>query len=88
VIVAPDFEPDARALLQKKKNLRLMKKLSPPAREDEMDIRSVTGGVLVQSKDMRDPKELSQIESKVVTERPPSRDEMRAMAFGWKVSNT
>ena len=25
VIIAPDFEPDARALLQKKKKLRLMK---------------------------------------------------------------
>ena len=31
VIIAPDFEADARALLQKKKNLRLMKKLAASA---------------------------------------------------------
>ena len=31
VIIAPDFDPDARVLLQKKKNLRLMRKLCPAA---------------------------------------------------------
>jgi phosphoribosylaminoimidazolecarboxamide formyltransferase/IMP cyclohydrolase len=44
VIIAPDFEADARALLQKKKNLRLMKKLPrplPTSEEDEVLIRSV-----------------------------------------------
>ena len=30
VIIAPEFESDARALLQKKKNLRLMRALRPP----------------------------------------------------------
>src|SRR5260370_11044005 len=37
VIIAPDFEPDARALLQKKKNLRLMRQLvrTAPKSEDE-----------------------------------------------------
>src|SRR5678815_1012212 len=46
VIIAPDFEADARALLQKKKNLRLMKKLPrplPTSEEDEVLIRSVAG---------------------------------------------
>jgi phosphoribosylaminoimidazolecarboxamide formyltransferase/IMP cyclohydrolase len=85
VIIAPDFEPDARALLQKKKNLRLMKKLSPTKTTEELDIRSVPGGVLVQDKDARNPKELAQLEGKVVTERPPTQEEMRAMAFGWRV---
>src|SRR5258708_27161928 len=33
VIIAPDFEPDARALLQKKKNLRLMRQLVRPVPE-------------------------------------------------------
>jgi phosphoribosylaminoimidazolecarboxamide formyltransferase/IMP cyclohydrolase len=85
VIIAPDFEPDARALLQKKKNLRLMKKLFPASKEEQMDIRSVAGGVLVQSKDIRNPKELAQLESKVVTDRPPTQEEMKAMAFGWRI---
>jgi phosphoribosylaminoimidazolecarboxamide formyltransferase/IMP cyclohydrolase len=83
VIIAPDFEPDARALLQKKKNLRLMKKLVTARRpEDDLDIRSVLGGLLVQDKDKEDLKDL---ENKVVTQRPPTADEMRAMMFGWKV---
>jgi len=83
VIIAPDFEPDARALLQKKKNLRLMKKLVSSVRsEADMDIRSAIGGLLVQEKDREEVKD---IENKVVTQRPPTVDEMRAMMFGWKV---
>jgi len=83
VIIAPDFEPDARALLQKKKNLRLMKKLVNTTKVgNDMDIRSVIGGLLVQEKDHE---ELKDIESKVVSQRPPTADEMRAMVFGWKI---
>ena len=53
VIIAPEFEPEARALLQKKKNLRLIRSLPPlPDAEPEMDIRSVAGGVLVQDRDV------------------------------------
>ncbi len=88
VIIAPEFEPEARVLLQKKKNLRLMRKLAmPPAETEEarMDLRSVIGGILVQDKDGRVAKELEGIEGKVVSERPPTQDEMKAMAFGWKV---
>ena len=83
VIIAPDFDPDARALLQKKKNLRLMKKLVASVRsETDLDVRSAIGGFLVQDKDRED---LKDIESKVVTQRPPTVDEMKAMMFGWKV---
>jgi len=87
VIIAPDFEPDARVLLQKKKNLRLMRKLAVTNADatPALDIRSVIGGVLVQDKDGKVAKELDQLESKVVSERPPTQDEMKAMAFGWKI---
>ena len=87
VIIAPDFDPEARVLLQKKKNLRLMRKISPPARKDEelLDIRSVLGGVLVQDRDGAGAPELENLEAKVVTQRPPTADEMKAMIFGWRV---
>jgi phosphoribosylaminoimidazolecarboxamide formyltransferase/IMP cyclohydrolase len=88
VIIAPDFEPEARVLLQKKKNLRLMHKLSLPARPGEEglpDIRSVLGGLLVQDRDTGAPGELEHLEEKVVTRRPPTADEMKAMLFGWRV---
>src|SRR2546426_5654746 len=47
VIIAPEFEPNARALLQKKKNLRLIRLVSSAvdARPD-IDLRSVYGGRL------------------------------------------
>src|SRR6478609_2081423 len=45
VIIAPEFAPDSRALLQKKKNLRLMRALHPasPPEKAPMDLRSVRG---------------------------------------------
>jgi phosphoribosylaminoimidazolecarboxamide formyltransferase/IMP cyclohydrolase len=87
VIIAPEFEPEARALLQKKKNLRLMKRLSvvEATPEAQLDIRSVIGGVLVQERDVKNAREFEGWESKVVTERPPTQSEMKAMMFGWKV---
>jgi phosphoribosylaminoimidazolecarboxamide formyltransferase / IMP cyclohydrolase len=83
VIIAPDFEPEARALLQKKKNLRLMKSVEWfNSTRQEPDVRSVIGGVLVQQKDFA---ALPRPEDHVVTKRPPTADEMAAMLFGWKV---
>ena len=87
VIIAPDFDADARVLLQKKKNLRLMRRLSPPKTEGitDLDIRSVIGGILAQDRDLRNPKETEELEKKVVTSRPPTQTEMKAMLFGWRV---
>lgn len=81
VIIAPDFEAEARALFQKKKNLRLIRALSS-ATPDSPDIRSVTGGLLVQD---RDSGELADLATKVVTIRKPTEKEMAAMIFGWRV---
>ena len=53
VIIAPDFEIEARAVLQKKKNLRLIRLLTPPKEaRPTTDLRSVCGGVLVQDADV------------------------------------
>ncbi len=84
VIIAPGFESSARALLQRKKNLRLL--LHLPTEESStrtpQEIRSVVGGLLVQEQDR--PKALT-LEEKVVTKRPPTKSEITAMHFGWKV---
>jgi len=83
VIIAPEFEPEARALLQKKKNLRLMKMLAgPDDKKEAPDVRSVIGGLLVQEKDGA---ELKEPERHVVSARPPTAEEMKAMLFGWRV---
>ena len=83
VIIAPDFEPDARALLQRKKNLRLIRQLQPAGVGGAAhDIRSVVGGVLVQD---RDRGLLGAEGYKVVTKRQPTDAELRALMFGWRV---
>ncbi|MDQ3118460.1 MAG: bifunctional phosphoribosylaminoimidazolecarboxamide formyltransferase/IMP cyclohydrolase [Verrucomicrobiota bacterium] len=83
VIIAPEFEAKARALFQKKKNLRLIRALPPKVSTGiELDVRSVCGGVLVQDKDVA---QHSDLEPNVVTKRPPTETEMAAMLFGWRV---
>ena len=83
VIIAPGFEADARALFQKKKNLRLIRSLPErPSVTPTPDIRSVCGGVLVQEKDNGQVVDLA---TKVVTKRAPRDAEFAAMIFGWRV---
>jgi phosphoribosylaminoimidazolecarboxamide formyltransferase/IMP cyclohydrolase len=83
VIIAPDFDADARAVFQKKKNLRLIRALpEKPTKRPEMDIRSVCGGLLVQDKDTGQTVDLA---TKVVTKRKPTKAELAAMVFGWRV---
>jgi phosphoribosylaminoimidazolecarboxamide formyltransferase / IMP cyclohydrolase len=85
VIIAPDFESDARALLQKKKNLRLMKMNDAYMAEKKAPvIRSCPGGLMVMDRD-HTALGLDNLEAKVVTKRPPTNDEMRAMRFGWRI---
>jgi phosphoribosylaminoimidazolecarboxamide formyltransferase/IMP cyclohydrolase len=81
VIIAPDFEIQARAILQKKKNLRLIRLLTPAKdARPTTDLRSVCGGMLVQQADVA-----VEMKPKVVTKRKPTKTELNAMWFGWRV---
>src|SRR5437016_11478938 len=81
VIIAADFEIEARAILQKKKNLRLIRLLtSATSARPAVDIRSVCGGVLVQDADVD-----GEMKLKVVTKRKPTKTELNAVLFGWRV---
>ena len=82
VIIAPEFAADALALLQKKKNLRLIRMKQNPASVPGVDFRAVAGGFLVQD---RDTKSVAAADLKVVTKRAPSEAELKAMLFGWRV---
>jgi len=84
VIIAPDFAPDALALLQKKKNLRLLKGLRPPLEGGAYDVRGVgAGSFLAQERDSNTA-ELDEL--KIVSKRQPTPDELHAMRFGWRVA--
>jgi phosphoribosylaminoimidazolecarboxamide formyltransferase/IMP cyclohydrolase len=85
VIIAPSFQPDALALLQKKKNLRLMLDLGTAAvaGSARTEMRSMIGhSFLVQESDVR---LATRAECKVVTQRQPTPEEWDALLFGWRV---
>ena len=81
VIIAPDFDAEARSILQKKKNLRLIRlETSAIKARSATDMRSVSGGILVQDPDVE-----GEIKRNVVTKRRPTKIELNAMLFGWRV---
>lgn len=83
VIVAPDFSPEALGLLQKKKNLRLLRILKSPRKGNSFDLRSVgADSFLLQQPDI---KIIARGDLKIVTARQPSDVEWQAMLFGWRV---
>jgi phosphoribosylaminoimidazolecarboxamide formyltransferase/IMP cyclohydrolase len=83
VIVAPEFSAEALAVLQKKKNLRLLQILKCPLSAQPWDVRSVgADSFLLQQRDL---KTTAAADLKIVTERQPSAAELKAMLFGWRV---
>jgi phosphoribosylaminoimidazolecarboxamide formyltransferase/IMP cyclohydrolase len=76
VIAAPSLSNDAALIIARKENLRV---LALPQKSESDEIRSIDGGVLVQ----RTPP--YQEHWKVITDRDPTSDEMRAMQLAWKV---
>ena len=53
VVAAPDFEPEALALLRQRKNLRLLR-VPPNDAPDAVEFRAIGGGMLVQTVDRID----------------------------------
>jgi len=81
IILAPSFEEGVLDFLMKKKDRRIVQILHSTVQG--YDIRSVPGGLLVQTKDTgRVLKE----QLKVVTKRQPTADELAAMLFTWNVA--
>ena len=78
-IAAPSYTPEALEDLRGKKNLRLLEVATTP---DELVIKSISGGLLVQTPDKH---VLVRSEAEVKTERAPTAEEWRALEFGWKV---
>ncbi|HEX7287197.1 MAG TPA: bifunctional phosphoribosylaminoimidazolecarboxamide formyltransferase/IMP cyclohydrolase [Candidatus Angelobacter sp.] len=78
-VAAPGFEPAAREKFAAKKNLRLLE-VKPAA--PKFVLKDVSGGMLAQDPDIRP---LTPADLKIVTQRQPSEEEMRALKFAWKV---
>ncbi|MFI5102260.1 MAG: bifunctional phosphoribosylaminoimidazolecarboxamide formyltransferase/IMP cyclohydrolase [Terriglobales bacterium] len=79
VIAAPAFDEGAKAAFASKKNLRLVE---VPAGQQNWVLKNISGGMLVQDADLH---KLAESNLKVVTKRPPTPEEKRALLFAWKV---
>jgi len=85
VIIAPGYASEALEILRSKKDLRILQ--SPPLStsylQSGFDLKKVVGGLLIQNRDLgRVPVR----DWKVVTKREPTEEELKAMAFGWRVA--
>jgi phosphoribosylaminoimidazolecarboxamide formyltransferase/IMP cyclohydrolase len=86
-IVAPQFEEAALEEFKKKKNIMLMaleslRKNRTTGSHNELEVRKIQGGLLVQEPDMH---LLKKEEAKVVTKRAPTDEELKALLFAWNV---
>ncbi len=83
-VIAPGFTPQAVKNLKKKKNLRVLKITDhrSPITDHQKDLRTVTWGLLVQDRDIKDIKTK---DFKIVTKKRPTKEELEALFFAWKV---
>ena len=84
VVIAPDATDEAKAIFAAKKNLRLLTTGGlPDAAAAGITVRSVAGGLLVQS---RDNGIVETAPMKVVTKRQPTAAELADLKFAFKVA--
>ena len=81
VVMAPSITEEAKEAFSKKKNLRLLELPIEAGMVRHRRYRSILGGFLVQDSDVELFKE-----TKVVTKRQPTEEEMDAMNYAWRVS--
>lgn len=85
IVIAPDFTPEALEILQRKKNIRLLRMgdlAAAAERRSEWLITSVEGGMLVQQSDVHS---LTEADLKTVTNRAPTPEELKQLMLAWKV---
>ena len=84
VIIAPEVSDEAKAIIARKPNLRLLVAGAlPDPRLPGLTAKTVSGGLLVQS---RDNALVEDMELKVVTKRAPSAQELEDMRFAFRVA--
>lgn len=84
VVIAPSVSAEAREIFAKKKNLRLLESGPlPDPRRAGLTMKTIAGGVLVQS---RDAGAVASDDLKVVTKRAPTDQELKDCLFAWTVA--
>jgi phosphoribosylaminoimidazolecarboxamide formyltransferase/IMP cyclohydrolase len=93
VLIAPAFTAEARALFASKANVRLLEvpipqhgnalDLKRQSQADALDLKRVSGGLLLQSADARN---VQRGELTVVTKKQPTPQQLDDLMFAWKVA--
>ncbi len=82
VLIAPGVPEAARKVLAAKKNIRVLECRPWELAAGALDFKRVVGGLLVQDRDLG---AVAEDALQIVTERPPSADEMNDLQFAWKI---
>jgi phosphoribosylaminoimidazolecarboxamide formyltransferase/IMP cyclohydrolase len=82
VLAAPALHADAARLLAGKPNVRVLVLGNLAAAADALEFRSVTGGLLMQARDLAD---LDESALTIPTRRHPSAAQLRDLRFAWRV---
>lgn len=86
IIIAPEFESGVLDMLSENERRRLIRHKAAARDADRLDVRSVLGGLLVQSRDPVLPSAPEQQQRWTVpTARPPSEEEASDLDFAWRV---
>jgi phosphoribosylaminoimidazolecarboxamide formyltransferase/IMP cyclohydrolase len=82
VLIAPGFDGAALAVLNQKKNVRVLE-IPMGSAHNDIDVKRVGGGWLIQTPDAQllQPDEL-----RVVTKRQPTKQQMQDLLFAWRVA--
>ena len=83
IVVAPGYDEGALEILKKRKQVRLLKVVGEAGPLSNVEVRKVSGGVLLQTLDSIDEDSSTW---DVVTDRKPTQSELDDLAFAWKVS--
>ena len=81
VLIAPDYDEAALALLARKKNLRVLH--APPPESSDLEIRTLGGAALVQTPDTVT---MDRSTWQVVTERAPTDHQWADLELAWRVA--
>jgi phosphoribosylaminoimidazolecarboxamide formyltransferase/IMP cyclohydrolase len=83
-VIAPEYQTKALTAFSHKKNLRVMRmsQAAPTVAGASFDMKRITGGLLLQT---RDAHRLKKGEWKVVSQRPPTTEEIDALLFAWAI---
>lgn len=86
IIIAPAFDDDALALLKENERRRLVRHSGATRNDPRYNVRSVVGGLLVQTRDAVLPAFEQQSNAwEIATSRAPTEAEARDLDFAWRV---